>query len=153
MINVSEFRNCFGCGACTVSCPKKIIDIRLDRNGFYEPVITNSSDCIKCGACLKVCSFYNAEDKLLVEEPIGYATWSLNSNIRRSSSSGGTGYEIVRFLIESGYIFCGVKYDAENGKAVHYFAENIDELKLSQGSKYIQSFTVDAFKTFNFNVG
>lgn len=153
MINVSEIHNCFGCGVCTISCPKAIIDIRLDRNGFYGPVITNDDACIKCGLCLKACAYYNKEDKQQDRNPEGYATWSLNPEIRRTSSSGGTGYEIASYLIKKGYIFCGVRYNAEKGIAEHYFSENDDSLKQSTGSKYIQSYTIDSFKKLDFKNG
>lgn len=153
MTNVSEINNCFGCGVCSVSCPKNIIEMRLDRNGFYSPVITDNDACIKCGLCLKVCAYYNKEDRLAVENPMGYATWSLNPAIRQSSSSGGTGYEIARYLVERGYIFCGVRYNAEKGRAEHYLTHNVDGLKPSEGSKYIQSLTVEAFNEFDFKKG
>lgn len=153
MINVSEIHNCYGCGVCTISCPKAIIDIRLDRNGFYSPVIINDDACIKCGLCLKVCAYYNKEDKQQDGNPEGYATWSLNPEIRRTSSSGGTGYEIASYLIKKGYTFCGVRYNAEKGIAEHYFSENDDCLKQSAGSKYIQSYTIDSFKKLDFKNG
>lgn len=153
MINISEIHDCFGCGVCAISCPKAIIDIRLDRYGFYSPIITNDDACIKCGLCLKVCAYYNKEDKKIDGNPEGYATWSLNPEIRRTSSSGGTGYEIASYLIKRGYTFCGVRYNAEKGIAEHYFSENDAGLKQSTGSKYIQSYTVDSFKKLDFKNG
>lgn len=153
MINISETSNCFGCGACAVSCPKNIIEMRLDNNGFYGPVVVDNAACIKCGLCLKVCTYYNKGDDLTEENPVGYATWSLNPDIRQSSSSGGTGYEIAHYLVENGYAFCGVRYNAEKGRAEHYLTDNVDGLKQSEGSKYIQSFTVDAFKELDLKNG
>lgn len=39
MKNVSTIHNCYGCGVCAVSCGKKIINIRLNEDGFYAPYI------------------------------------------------------------------------------------------------------------------
>lgn len=39
MNNVLSIHNCYGCGVCAASCSKKIIKIRLNRDGFYEPYI------------------------------------------------------------------------------------------------------------------
>lgn len=124
--------------------------MRIDSNGFYQPYITSTEECIDCSLCLKNCAYYNTETSSAKEPPIGYATWSNNPQIRQAASSGGTGYEIAHFLVEKGYIFCGVKYDVKNGRAEHYLAESVDEIKDSTGSKYIQSFTLNAFKQIDF---
>ena len=57
MINVAEITDCYGCGVCAVSCPIKIIEIVLDKNGFYAPSIIDKNRCIGCGACVDVCSY------------------------------------------------------------------------------------------------
>lgn len=118
--------------------------------GFYEPMIENEDACIDCGICQNVCSF--VDDKIIGREEKElrcYAAWSNDQKIRHVCSSGGVGFEIARHLIDRGYKFVGVKYDASSNKAVHYVAESEEELNASIGSKYIQSYTVDAFKTIN----
>ena len=47
--NISNIHNCFGCGVCAISCPKKIINIRLNKEGFYEPYLEKNDKCIHCG--------------------------------------------------------------------------------------------------------
>ena len=64
-------------------------------------------------------------------------------------STGGVSYEIGKKAIDEGYKVCAVRYNAEKGIAEHYIAENHDELQESIGSKYIQSYTVDGFKSIN----
>ena len=39
MNNISGVRSCYGCGVCGLACGQKIIEIRLNREGFYEPYI------------------------------------------------------------------------------------------------------------------
>ena len=46
-MNISEVGNCYGCGVCAISCPKHIIEIQLNDDGFYEPHITNQESAMK----------------------------------------------------------------------------------------------------------
>lgn len=55
MNNVLSIHNCYGCGVCAASCSKKIIKIRLNRDGFYEPYIEHLE---KCSAWIFNCSIY-----------------------------------------------------------------------------------------------
>ena len=38
-MNISNIKDCFGCGVCATVCARHIIDIRLNNDGFYEPQI------------------------------------------------------------------------------------------------------------------
>lgn len=164
MINVTELDYCYGCGICSLACGRKIIQIKLNDEGFYAPGITDSKQCTACGMCLDVCSFVNkpafylqdnadanprtadANSKITKpggninqQEPKGYAAWSNDKSIRRSCSSGGIGFETVRSLMRRGYGAIVARYNAESGCAEHYLANNEAELVASQGSKYIPS--------------
>lgn len=54
-------------------------------------------------------------------------------------------------MINQGYKVCGVKYNINTNRAEHYIATTIKELIPSIGSKYIQSYTVNGFKSINKN--
>ena len=41
--NISDIHNCYGCGVCTKACPVHIIDLHLNKEGFYEPLKKCSS--------------------------------------------------------------------------------------------------------------
>ena len=56
MKNISEVHDCYGCGVCATACGRKIIEIGLNKDGFYEPHITDESRCIECGICTEVCA-------------------------------------------------------------------------------------------------
>lgn len=147
LLNVSLIRNCFGCGVCSASCPKKIISIKLNRHGFYEPVIEEADACINCGICLDVCAF-NHDDLAQDNKPIqSWAAWSNDEQVRRKCSSGGIGFEIGKQLIEQGYKAVGCRYDIREQRAEHYIATTVKEFLQSIGSKYIQSYTEKAFKS------
>lgn len=146
MKNISAVKNCYGCGVCATICGRKIIEIKQNADGFYEPHITDETKCSTCGLCLEVCAYLHDELSLKDCTINSYAAWSKDHLIRRKSSSGGAGFEIGKYLIERGYKVCGVRYDAEKNRAEHYIASTVEELIQSVGSKYIQSYTVDGFK-------
>ena len=149
MNNIAFINNCFGCGVCATVCPKKIIKIRLNENGFYAPSIEEPEACVQCGMCITVCS-YLSKDSSMFNKPITcYAAWSKDDNVRSMCSSGGIGFEIGRSLLKKGYRICGVRYNIEKKRAEHYIASNENELEASIGSKYIQSYTFDGFKAIN----
>lgn len=149
MNNISSVHNCYGCGVCAIICPKKVIELRLNRDGFYEPEITRQYDCSNCGICLSVCSYVDKNlsvDNSLVKS---FAAWSNDENVLRKCSSGGVCFEVGRFLIAEGYNVVGCRYNIETNRAEHYVASDIESLIPSIGSKYIQSYTVDGFKQIN----
>lgn len=147
--NISNIHNCYGCGVCATACGQKIINIDLNKDGFYEPYISDESKCTNCGICTEVCAYL--QDKLSLEEKemYPYAAWSKDHVIRKKCSSGGVSFEIGKYLLSKGYKVCGVKYDAENNRAIHYIASTVEELLPTIGSKYIQSYTVNGFKAIN----
>lgn len=144
-MNISQTRNCYGCGMCAIACAKQIIRIGQNAGGFYEPSITNYDECTNCGLCVDVCAYNHDELSLTNPHIISYAAWSKDYAVRRKCSSGGVGFEIGKLIIEQGGKVCGVRFNAEKNQAEHYVAETNQELIPSIGSKYIQSYTVDGF--------
>lgn len=148
-MNISNIKDCYGCGVCAMVCSKQIIKIVLNDEGFYEPRITDVAKCTDCGLCIEVCSYSHNNLSLTASFVKSYAAWSNEPAVRRKCSSGGIGFEVGRTLINSGYKVCGVKYNSDSNRAEHYIATTVEELIPSIGSKYIQSYTVDGFKAIN----
>ena len=146
IFNVSSTHNCYGCGVCSTVCPQKIISITLNKNGFYEPHIIEPDKCIKCKLCLDVCAFNYSGRALKDPKMKSWAAWSNNREIRQKCSSGGIGFEIGKQLIEQGYHAVGCRYNIKQQRAEHYIATSVEEFVQSIGSKYIQSYTEQAFK-------
>lgn len=147
MNNILKFQYCFGCGVCAVSCGKRIIKIQLNKDGFYVPRIDEPEKCTNCGICLAVCSFNHKKLSLSTdkEQIKSWAAWSNNVDIRRKASSGGIGFEIGKQLIEKGYKAVGCRYDIKEQRAEHFIAATVEEFVQAIGSKYIQSYTEEAF--------
>ena len=57
MKQIVEKEKCTGCGVCAAVCPKEAITIKMDKSGFYYPVIDNDV-CIECGKCQRSCHCY-----------------------------------------------------------------------------------------------
>lgn len=103
MHSILSIRDCFGCGVCSATCPKKIISISLNIDGFYEPYIVDVDKCTNCGLCLDVCAFNHSELSLSERKIKSWAAWSNDEDVRRKCSSGGIGFELGKQLIEQGY--------------------------------------------------
>ena len=149
MSNITGIHDCYGCGVCAFACPKQIIDIHLNGDGFYEPYIENPAKCVNCSICTSVCSFN--DDRRAIDNQISYtaAGWSYDPEIRLKCSSGGVGYEIAKYLIGKGYSFIGVKYNVAEERAEHYLSETVEQISQSIGSKYIQSYTLSGFRNID----
>lgn len=147
--DTSAFRNCTSCGICATVCAKKAISMHLDEEGFYRPVV-NVDSCNDCGLCTSVCYKFDGDLKMttdegLLQKPLSSA-WALDDDVVKSTTSGGIGDLLARQLMNDGYRVVGVVYNEEKTRAEHRIAETEEELTPFRGSKYIQSYTFDAFK-------
>lgn len=131
--------DCCGCEACSYICPKHIIKMQEDDEGFIYPKVINADDCISCGKCEKICPISNPikADDTINAFCSGYLK---NDNDIKKSASGGLATAISRcFINEYEGIVYGVKY-SEDYKSIHYCrATTLDELESFRGSKYAQS--------------
>lgn len=148
MGKIKHIEYCFGCGLCAASCPTDVISMVISEEGFYVPSIEKPEKCVKCLLCEKVCSYLNDGLASSPSDITGYVVSSKDHDVTQTCSSGGVGFEIARLLIQKGYKACGVKYSCSQNRAEHFIADNIDDFEQSKGSKYLQSYTPDAFKCF-----
>lgn len=148
-MNIANIHNCYGCGMCATVCARSVIDIKLNADGFYEPLISDTKRCTDCGLCAEVCSFLHDDIASECSPVASYAAWSKSEDIRHKCSSGGVAYEISRTLVGKGYVFCGARYNVSKNIVEHYISDDIEGLEDSIGSKYIQSYTLEAFKAID----
>ena len=147
MKNVSEIKDCYGCGVCAISCAHKLINIIYNQDGFLTPVILNQDKCTGCGCCVSVCSFINVIT--FAPPQHSYAAWSNDLKNQRRSTSGGVSFELAVMKVREGATFCGVRYNTKYHRAEHFITNELIGIQESIGSKYLQSFTVDAFRLIN----
>lgn len=142
MIQIQDKYNCCGCSACAQRCPKQCIAMREDEEGFLYPHV-DANTCIDCGSCEKVCPVINqsVEHKPL----LCYAAKNPDEAVRTQSSSGGIFLPLAESIIREGGIVFGARFD-NNWEVVHTSAENLEDLKPFQGSKYVQSKMGTSFK-------
>lgn len=149
--NISKLKDCYGCGVCTIGCPVKIIDLIENKDGFYSPIVTDQDKCIECGICLDICAYNH--DEIAVDQSKesirAYGCWSKDKYIRESSTTGGLGTELAKNAIKENRQVCAVRYNIPEARAEHYVANSLDDLKESQGSKYIPSFTQPGLKAIS----
>ena len=153
-MNISFYptiRNCTSCQMCAAICQFDAIIIEQDKQGFYRPVI-NGSKCKDCGACVQVC--YKYDENILettdldLEKYNLYAASAKNKDVLRSTTSGGMADLMAKELIQQGYKVLGVVFDCKTNRAVTTIASTIKETEAFRGSKYIQSYSYDAFSEF-----
>ena len=87
MIQIKDKKDCCGCSACVQRCPKQCITMQSDgKEGFLYPVV-DTTLCINCGLCEKVCPVINQSE---ARKPLKvYAAYNKDVEIRLQSSSGG----------------------------------------------------------------
>lgn len=135
-------KDCCGCNACAEICPKHCIHMVEDTKGFLYPQV-DSSICIECGVCERVCPMDNAK-KLLMAPLKAYAAWNKNRKEHLSSSSGGAAYVLSSYILDAGGVVYGCTADGIYVR--HIRIENKSELYKLQGSKYVQSDVRGLFK-------
>lgn len=134
--NLAE--KCSGCFACYNICPVNAIELPLNKEGFYFPVI-NTEKCINCGKCVKVCS---ASDDLKrnsdTKSNVQCYSYQASDDIREKSSSGGVFYKIATVIMNQGGVVFGARYNPESKEVEHC---STDEVVLEEllRSKYVQS--------------
>ena len=141
--------SCTSCQMCAAVCPKNAITISLDKDGFYRPIV-DSNLCVNCSICTNICYKYDnqiedfGKDKLA--STILYGASAKDVNIVKRTTSGGIADILAHELMQEGYKCVGVVYDSEYDIAIDIIANSEADLDKFRGSKYIQSYTFNAFK-------
>ena len=141
-VNLPNKYKCTGCMTCGDICPKHCISFELMEDGHFMPIMDKEL-CINCHKCEKVCPVLN-RNKELSTTSSPFASWTLDNNLIEKSSSGGTFAQIAKDFILSGGLVAGAYISGLDVR--HILIDDIEDLHLLQGSKYIQSITSGIYK-------
>jgi len=131
---------CCGCTACKSICPNQAISMQLDE-GFLFPVI-NGDLCMECGLCKTACIINN---KLSTKQSLAiYAAIHKDQIILKNSSSGGVFTALASLALDNRGVVFGCALNSEM-EAEHISVDNVDDLKMLNGSKYVQSNVKNTF--------
>lgn len=142
MNNISEVskKECYGCTACTATCPTNSIKMVSDKEGFLAPVIDNHL-CVNCGKCKSVCpalNRWNADD---VDNHY-YGFQNIDAVLLEKSTSGGAFSACVDAFKPDKV--CGCIEDEL--LYIRHIVADSNNIEPMIGSKYVQSDMGDCFK-------
>ena len=139
---LDNMKLCYGCGACCNICPTGAISMKVNAEGFLEPVV-DEEKCISCGKCKKVCPSVNNQYPNS-QNPDIYA-FSAEEKLLYNSSSGGVFTFLAEYILRLGGYVVGAAYDSQF-RVNHVFIHDIEDLDKIRRSKYLQSSTGDTFQ-------
>lgn len=158
MIEITDKKSCMGCNACTTICPVNCIPLINDEEGFFYPEI-DYDVCIDCPLCDRVCPITDkipdtAKDFMVpfiekakisrFEEPLVYASYTKNHQIRMDSTSGGIFSELAFKMFDEGGYVGGAVYN-DDLSVSHILTNDRDRLPDIRSSKYVLSLTDELF--------
>jgi coenzyme F420-reducing hydrogenase beta subunit len=113
-----------------------------DQDGFFYPNI-NFNQCINCRLCEKYCPVHYSVANDMKNQSV-FAVWLKNSDILKTSSSGGAFSAIAEYVLKRGGSVFGCAFTS-TFQIKHICVNDLQSLKKLRGSKYVQSDTMDTF--------
>lgn len=141
-LNSKDTTECFGCESCVQACPKSIISMKEDAEGFRYPVV-DERYCIQCGLCNRACPYEHMPLKDNGDKYV-FGGYHLDEDIRFESTSGGAFSAIVDAYCDENYVIFGAK--ADGLRVFHDYITDKKELGAFRKSKYSQSVIGDCYK-------
>lgn len=140
MINITDKKDCCGCCACVDVCSHNAITLNTDIEGFWYPKI-DSTKCINCGLCDKVCPELNIADLKKNDSPKPIKTIAAihkNLSVRWDSTSGGAFSALAEVMYAKGGYVSGAIYN-DDFSVRNYISNKSSDLEKLRSSKYLQS--------------
>lgn len=142
---------CTGCGACSLVCKKRAIEMCPNEEGFLFPSI-NETKCIHCGLCEKYCpvaNFDQRNDEFLQD---CYVCSTDRKDYYIGSASIGLCTMLTESVIREKGIVYGAYLDENTWSTYHIPITDLSGIENIRNSKYSQSSTIEAFKSVKNNL-
>lgn len=145
MPNLAKHKFCTGCLACKDSCPQNAIKIVLENGLTY--VAVDSSLCVNCRKCERVCPIVNPVRKNGLFDIRAYGGWAKDVELRRNGASGGAFAGLAQGFVRQHRGNVAV-YGASlrDNSVKHTRITEESEIHFLMNSKYIQSATEGVFR-------
>ena len=138
MISITNKVNCCGCNACGDICSCGAISYKADKEGFWYPVVDESS-CINCGQCEEVCPVISQADFIKrYDKPKVYAAYTKDEAIRLDSTSGGVHSMLADKMFDKNAFVGGAVYNQDHTVS-QIITDQRERLPEIRSSKYLQS--------------
>lgn len=145
-----QIRPCTSCQVCGAVCPSSAIHFELNEDGFYRPLVDKTL-CVDCSLCTLSCPKYDDNIQVTSNEELEnillYAASAKDDKVEQQTTSGGIADLLAHELIDTGYKVVGVIYDKADNNAKHKIATSYEDTLLFRGSKYIQPYSLEAFRS------
>ncbi len=145
MPNLADIHLCTGCLACVDICPKAALSSCYNEEGHLTYSV-DSSRCVECGRCEKVCpvvsAFTYGGNEIKQSQP--YAAWAKQDELRSKSTSGGVFAALAEYVISQGGMVVGASL--EHNDIRHIMIDQQQNVVKLQGSKYAQSSAEGIYK-------
>ncbi len=141
-MQICEKEKCVGCFSCVNSCPKGCIKMSENEIGHIYPEIDESL-CVECGICKNVCPVNSQPHFGTLNK--AYAAYTKDKDEHKTSTSGGAAAAFSKNVISKGGVVYGSSSKVNNGVS-HIRVDNMGDLALLKGSKYVQSHINDCYK-------
>lgn len=128
---------CCSCGLCANYCHQGAITYRVDKLGFYIPVVDRIK-CNNCGLCVKCCPGKNDLKQYKQQDESYLYGYSLDEEMHLNASSGGILTELLCYLIEKkkvSYVTC-VTNRTDMALPEQILTNDIKTIRSSRTSKY-----------------
>ena len=129
-------KECTGCAACEIICPKCVIQMEPDQEGFLKPCV-EIDKCTECQLCVQTCPQLNMK-KNNDPNPPCYAV-KADDEILTVSSSGGAFTVLADYVFERGGYVCGAAFDEDFRGVSHIMISDKNDMYRLRGSKYVYS--------------
>ena len=137
--HLANKKECTGCLACADSCQHDALHYYIGSDGHYY-VNVDEEECVGCLFCENTCPIVTGQKYGESECATFYAAWNKDDETRARSASGGAFSAMAHYVIEQGGVVIGAA--TENICDVRHIVVNeLEGLRLLQGSKYTQSNT------------